>query len=307
MDRIGGGFLRRAARSSRRWALGGAAAMALALGVAHHASAQSIEPSDLVPAPAGTNVVLGYYLFNHYNGDNVASGPAGHTTTVSASFNDNLFIERYVHFFALGDTPAGFQLVSVNGFQNGTIDGANVNTSGQVNSVFAVFAWPGANTANKIYPFAGLYIYPPINNFGSNGAGPWSGAVQLGINKGFGDNFSFDFDEYTTFFGETTGGGARTSTNPNFTLQIWANWNWTPQIETSIGWQSHFGGDGTTVNTTTGTGSVFSGSQQEEIRGWVSYFFLPQAQVGIEVNHDFVDVNGAKNQIGILLRALYIF
>jgi hypothetical protein len=212
-----------------------------------------------------------------------------------------------VHFFALGDTPAGFQLVAVNGFQNGSIGGSNVDTSGEANTLFAVFAWPGANTATKTYPFAGLYIYPPVNNFGSNGAGPWRGAVQLGLNKGIGDNLSFDFTEYTTFFGESTGGGSRVTTNPTFTLQGWANWNWTPQIETSIGWQSNFGGDGTSVNTTTGTGTTLSSSQGQEIRGWISYFFLPQAQVGLEINHDFVDVNQAKNQIGLLFRALYIF
>jgi hypothetical protein len=57
----------------------------------------------------------------------------------------------------------------------------------------------------------------------------------------------------------------------------------------------------------TGTGTVNPGSQREEIRGWVSYFFLPNLQGGLEINHDFVDVNNLKNEFGLLARVLYVF
>jgi len=292
--------MRQVARQSLRGALFGAAAMALVMGASHHASAQSIEPSDLVPAPDGTTVVLGYYLFNHYNGSNSPSG------TVSASLNTNLFIERFVHWSYLGDTPAGFQLLALNGWNTGTVGGAKADAGGELEAIVSAFAWPGASTAKKLYPFVGFYVYPPINSAGY-GSNSWSGALQLGIDKGFGDNFSFDFTEYTTFYGESTAGSVRTTTDPSYTLQLWANWNWTPQLETSIGWQSNFGGEGTSVNALTGAGTINPSSQREEIRGWVSYFFLPNLQGGVEINHDFVDVNTTKNQIGLLARVLYIF
>jgi hypothetical protein len=292
--------MRNVARQSLRGALFGAAAMALAMGASHHASAQSIEASDLVPAPDGTNLLLGYYTYNHYDSDHSPSGK------VSASVNGNLFIERYVHYSYLGNTPAGFQFLALNGWNTGTVGGASANTGGELEAIVSGFIWPGANTATKTYPFVGFYLYPPINSAGY-GSNAWAGSLQLGIDKGFGDNFSIDADEYTTFSGESTAGSVRTTTDPSYTLQVWFNWNWTPQLETSIGWQSNFGGEGTSVNALTGTGTVNPGSQREEIRGWVSYFFLPNLQGGLEINHDFVDVNNLKNEFGLLARVLYVF
>ncbi len=300
MDRIGGRLMRQVARQSLRAALFGAAAMALVMGASHHASAQSIQPNDLVPAPDGTNAALGYYLYNHYDSDHTPSGK------VSESLNTNLFIERYVHWTYLGDVPAGFQVLALNGWNTGTIGGAKADSGGELEAILSAFAWPGANTATKTYPFVGFYVYPPINSAGY-GSNSWSGALQLGIDKGFGDHLSFDFTEYTTFYGESTSGSVRTTTDPSYTLQFWANWNWTPQFQTAIGWQSNFGGEGTSVNALTGAGTINPSSQREEIRGWISYFFTPALQGGLEVNHDFVDVNGGKNEIGMLARILYVF
>jgi hypothetical protein len=170
--------MRNVARQSLRAALFGAAAMALVMGASHHASAQSIEASDLVPAPDGTNLLLGYYTYNHYDSDHTPSGK------VSASVNGNLFIERYVHYSYLGNTPAGFQFLALNGWNTGTNGGASANTGGELEAIVSGFIWPGANTATKTYPFVGFYLYPPINSAGY-GSNAWSGSLLLGIDKGF--------------------------------------------------------------------------------------------------------------------------
>ncbi|GAN77159.1 hypothetical protein [Acidisphaera rubrifaciens] len=296
MDAIGGVSFKHA----RRWALYGAAAMALCLGATRHAAAQSIEPGDLIPAPAGTNVILGYYIYDHFDSVNVASKHPG-SGTYNASFNLNLFIERYVHFFNIGDTPAGYQIFDVNGFQSGTIAGANADAGGQNQLALSVFAWPGANSATKTYPFAGIYLYPPVNSAGFGSLG-WAGDLQVGISQGYGDHWNFEFTAYGTYTGPTTSPAGKTTQDIAYTLEGWAEYNWNPQLNTSIGWTTELGGVSQLNYNFTG-----NKTEIEQIRGWVGYFVTPAAQIGLEVNHDFVAVGGLHAPIGLLARALYVF
>jgi hypothetical protein len=49
------------------------------------------------------------------------------------------------------------------------------------------------------------------------------------------------------------------------------------------------------------------GGEFERFRLNASYFVLPNAQVMLEANHDFVAVGGFKQTFGLTARFLYLF
>jgi hypothetical protein len=285
----------------------------LALGT-HAASAQEAEPNDFVPAPPGTNAVLGYYVYGHNSGYSPAKG----NTISDASLDVNLGIARYVHWFAVGPYTAGVQVVAPFGSEGpghiGSGPGSSLgNTFGLANTTFSAFIWPYNNPANKQYLILAGYVNPPIGSYDKtkalNVGGPgWSGEAQIGWDQGIGEHFSYDAAADIIAYGDTTSpGGVKGSTDPAFRLQAWANWNWTPKFQTAIGWESILGGTGYADTAYTGKFATGAKGEFERLRLNASYFVLPNAQVMLELNHDFVAVGGFKQVFGATARFLYLF
>ncbi len=298
-----------------RWAMRAAFCLAMVTVGSGIAAAQEIEPNEFVPAPDGTNLAIGYYIYGHNSGYNVANGP----TVKNSGLEVNLGLARYVHYTYVGGHPAGFQIIEAFGSESGGhIDGQSLgSTFGASNPAFSAFIWPYANIEKKQYLVMTGFLYPPIGSYNKNaalniapalsGSFGWVGDFQVGWDQGIGEHFSYDASVDVRGYGDTTGpvprlGSARAHRNPDFRLQAWANYNWTRAFQTSIGWESILGGTGYTNQFQNGTKSEF-----ERIRGAASMFVAPNAQLLVEVNHDFVAVGGFKQTIGATGRVVFIF
>jgi hypothetical protein len=85
-------------------------------------------------------------------------------------------------------------------------------------------------------------------------------------------------------------------------LQGFVNYSWSGGIVTSLGYEGETGGrqyqDGT---------SLPGKTEFQEARFVVSYPVTPSFQVLGEINHQFQNIGGFKQALGITLRALYTF
>lgn len=304
MHKIGRG----AVRSVASFAMGGLICLAASIAGAGGAKSQEIEPFEFVPAPAGTNLLLGYYIYGHDTEYSIAGGP----TIKNSGLEVNIGIARYVHYFDLAGHPAVLQILQPFGSESGGhIDGQSLGSAfGAQNTWLGGAFWPYSNQASKTYVITDFFIYPPDGTYDPHSAlnlgdNRWDGDVQIGLSKGIGDHFSFDASFDAEFYG-TNGNaapfGGTLNQNPTYRGQLWLNWSWSKAFSTSIGWEGFFGGrqqlDGT-----------FTGAKTEEqrIRAAAGLFLTPTFQTLIELNHDVQHSGGFKQDFGATLRVLYIF
>lgn len=293
-----------------RWALCAAACLALATAAAGRASAQEIEPNEFVPAPDGTNLAIGYYIYGDNTSYNVKKGP----TISDSGVQVNVGILRLVHYDYVAGMPAGVQVLEAFGNESAAHIGSEGlgSATGASNLNLSAFIWPYANTEDKQYLIIAGFIYPPVGTYNKYQAVNlataftpsynWTGDVQVGWDMGIGDHFSYDLSfDYRDFGDNTSPAGLQTRT-PDYRLQAWANWNWTRAFQTSIGWESILGGRQYTDGQFNGATSQF-----ERLRVAASMFVAPNAQVLVEFNHDVSAPGGFKQDFGATARLLFIF
>lgn len=270
--------------------------------------AQEILPNDFVPAPAGTNVALAYYLYGHNTSFSVAGGP---TYRANTGLETHLGIARFVHYDKLGDFPVGVQVFQVFGsLSGGRVGGQNLGSSfGVTNLALSAFIWPYSNDRSKTHFGVFGYIYPPTGTYDRDkainiGDNRWRGTVQVGLNQGFGERVSVDAGLDVTLYGDNTRPvvGRRFSQSPSYRFQTFVNYNWTKTFVTSIGYQAILGGDQK-------LDGVFNGNRTElqRVRAAASLFWTPTFQTVLEVDRDIQVVGGFKQAIGAQLRLLYVF
>ena len=292
----------------RAFVSGSLACFALAFGAAGHAQAQEIEPGEFTALPAGTNLVMGYYVYAHNTTYNQARGQ----TFKNSGLEVNVGVGRYVHFFDLGGHPAVFQLVQPFGSESGgNIAGQRVGSAfgAQDLSISGAY-WFYSNPANKTYLNTTFFLYPPTGTYDKTspinlGTNRWSGDVQLGLTKGVTERVSFDAEFDANFFGdnnESFPGNRTQKQNPILRGQLWLNYEWSKAFSTSLGWEGLFGGR-EQIN---GTFDGATGERQA-IRAAATLFLSPTLQTIVELNHDVERTGGFKQDFGATLRVLKAF
>ena len=287
---------------------GGLACLGLSLAAAGQVAAQEIEPNEFVAAPAGTNIVLGHYVYGHDTTYNIAGGP----TFKNSGLEANLGVARYVHFFDVVGHPAVFEIIQVFGSESGAnIGGERVGSAfGAVNTSILGTFWEVSNAASKTYINTSLFITPPDGTYDKTspinlGDNRWSGTVQIGLSKGIGDHFSFDAAFDTTFYGDNNEyypGFLRESQTPLLRGQLWANWAWSRAFTTSLGWEGFFGARQQLNGTFTG-----AKAEEQRIRAAASLFVSPTVRTLLEVNHDVERTGGFKQDFGLVFQVLKVF
>lgn len=304
MHRIAHGAVKSLASCAMAGLIGLAASVACAGG----AKSQEIEPYEFVPAPAGTNLLLGYYIYGHDTQYSVSGGP----TVKNSGLEVNVGIARYVHFFDLGGHPAVLQVLQPFGSESaGHIGDQRLGSAfGAQNTYLGGAFWPYSDQANKTYIITDFFIYPPDGTYDPHspinlGNNTFDGSVQVGISKGIGDHFSFDAAFDVEFYGTNNNAapyGGTLNQNPTYDGQIFLNWAWSKAFSTSIGWEGFFGGRQQLNGTFTG-----AKTEEQRIRGVASLFLTPTFQTLIELNHDVQNSGGFKQDFGATLRVLYVF
>jgi Putative MetA-pathway of phenol degradation len=300
-----------AARQFRRgaWVPSVLALAALVLLAAAPAQAQEIEPNDLIPLPAGSNVLLGYYDYGNETQFTFANGT---TFTDNTGLQVNLGAGRYLHYFDLGGHPAAIQILQIFGSESGgTINGQSLGSAfGAADIALNAAIWPYANRAEGQYLAIVGWLYPPSGTYDPHsplnlGDNRWKGDLQLAWDQRIGHAFTYDLSLDAMFYGDNDNafpGGLQLSQDPTYRMQAWANWRWTRQFQTSIGYEGLFGGK-QSLN------GVFNEqeTEQQRLRVAASYFITPRLQGLLEVNHDVQVVGGFKQQFGLILRIASVF
>ena len=304
MHKIG----RRALRALALLATGGFTCLSLTLASAGEAKSQEVEPNEFVSAPAGTNLLLGYYIYGHETEFNVRGGP----TIKDSGYEANIGVARYVHYFDVASHPANLQILQPFGSLSGAhIDSERLGSAfGAQNTILIASFWPYSNAANKTYVVGSIFLYPPSGSYDPRspinlGDNRLSGAAQIGITKGIGNHFSFDAEFDATFYADNTDyfpGGQRLSQNPTYRGQLWLNWAWSRAFSTSIGWEGLFGGRQNLDGNFTG-----NSSEEQRLRAAAQLFLSPTIQTTFELNHDVEHSGNFKQDFGALFRVLYIF
>lgn len=311
---------------ARLWAFRSAACLVLSAAGTGLAAAQEMEPSDFVGVPAGTNLFIGYYYYQHNSDFNFAGG----STVKHSGLDVNVGVARLVHYTTLFGQLAGYQIFEGIGSEsNGHIgDLARFpDAFGVSNPALSAFFFPYNSPANKQYLVVTGYLYPPVGTYDknsnlnlasalSNSTG-WTGDAQIGWDHGIGDHFSYSAALDAKFYGDTTGpldpgvvpASSSFKKDPDFRLQGWANWRFNPMLQASVGWESVLGGTQYAYGSATGGNTIATGnkSEFERLRVAASAFLSPRSQVMVELNHDFVAVGGFKQDFGLIGRFLYVF
>lgn len=283
--------------------------LAASLSFIRPAVSQEVEPFEFVPAPAGTNLAIGYYVFGHGTEFNVANGP----TFKNSKINVSLGVARFVHYFDVAGHPAGVQVLQ--GFGLPSI-GANVggqslgHASGIQSTTLSAFIWPYVNTASKTNVLLAGFINPPIGTYSKTkplnlGDNRLRGTVELGLSQGLGDNIAFDAAVDAQFYGDNTQafpGNRKLTQDPTYRLQLWANYRWSAAFTTSLGYEGFFGGKAFTNGFENG-----SRTDVQRIRANAALFLTPRFQTMLEINHDLSVSGGFKQAIGVTARVLYVF
>ena len=229
------------ARRLSQLGLCGLVCLSLAMGFAARVKAQEIEPFEFTPLPAGTNLVIGYYIYGHNTEFNIARG----NTIKDSGYEANIGAARYIHYVDIGGHPAGFQIIQPFGSLSAAhIDGQSLGSPfGAQNLQLSAFIWPYVNTVTKTNVNLTGFIYPPTGTYDRRaplnlGDNRWRGDIQLGLTQGINDNIAVDVSFDAQFYGDNGDyfpGNRRLSQDPTYRAQVWANWRWSPAFTTSIG------------------------------------------------------------------------
>ncbi len=290
----------------------------LAQGLAPGAKAQSIDTYIMVPLPASTNVIEADGTYNSSNGFHYTNGQ-----TLPSTSNDNYGAGlRYTRYMAIGDHPIAFQISqSATYFADWQSGGYNeknypgMHTVSASNTNLSMLFWPYANAAEQAYVFTAAYLIPPDGSYAPNKVsaayGGWQGDAQIGMSKGFGPNFSLQAAIDADFHGdESLGGGTRLAIDPTYRLQIWANWDWSNGLRTSVGYTGVVGGAENPYSTVNGPiplDYTLLNAERQNLRAAVSYWWTAHLMTSLEVSGTVQADSGYTNTIGTEAKVKFLF
>jgi len=287
-----------------------AAAALLLLAAPSQLNAYELEPNEYVAAPPGTTALFDYVIY----GDNLSYHPVGGPTyTHDTSLTEAVGLARATQFFAIGPLEGLVEVLQPYGALTGAhIGGTSYQDSGGLgDTTVAVALWPYKNANTRTYVGVATYVTLPDGEYNAThainlGANRVATDPELALHQGFGPHWSIDLTaDYIMYSNNTdTGriGGGSLSQHATTQLQGFLNYAWTPRLVTSLGYEGETGGqqyeDGTRLSAKT---------EYQEIRFVNSYQITSSFQMLGELNHQFQNVGGFKQDFGVTLRALYTF
>ncbi len=274
------------------------------------ASATELEPDEFVTAPPGTTALISYFVYGDHQSYQPAGGP---TDSRNTHLDDFLGIARAATYFDVGGVEMLVEFLQPFGtYTNASIGGTHYpGSSGAGDTTVALAVWPINDTASRTYLGVTLYLVLP------DGAYDRSATINLGGNrlvydpelafhKGFDEHWSFDLSGDFIAYGDNTAPSSiasqTLSQDPTLQLQGFLNYTWANKLETSIGYESEFGGRESLNGAATGAKTEF-----EEVRLVASYPVATAFQMLGEVNHQFSNTRGFRQDVGVTVRTLYAF
>lgn len=272
--------------------------------------ATELEPYEFVTAPDGTTVFLGYALYGHHDKLVPDKGPALKDGT---NLDLELSIARVAHYFNIGKTLALVEVLQPFGSLNkARIGGTSFKrSSGLGDTILAAAVWPINDKERQTYFGVTLYLTVPTGKYDklqtiNLGGNRVVYDPQIALHQGFGEHWSTDLTADLILYGDNDKAGAlgeqRLTQRSSVQLQGFLNYKWTNGLTTSIGYQGYRGGRQRLDGVSNGLKTDFN-----EVRFVASKFIAPKFQLLGEVNHQFDSKGGFRQDVGFLLRGLYIF
>jgi hypothetical protein len=288
----------------------GLAVLAVAIGCLRGAHAFELEPFEYAPAPPGTTALFDYIIY----GDNLSYHPVGGPTyTPDTSLTEAVGIARATQFFALGPFEGLVEVLQPYGALTGArIGGTSYQDSGGLgDTTLAVALWPYRNNATRTYFGIATYVTLPDGAYNAThainlGSNRFAYDPEIALHQGLDDHWSVDVTGDYILYGNNNDTSApyHSSLSQHATVQLqgFVNYSWFGGIVTSLGYEGETGGrqyqDGTALSGKT---------EFQEGRFVASYPVTPSFQVLGEINHQFQNIGGFKQALGITLRALSTF
>jgi hypothetical protein len=275
------------------------------------ALATELEPNEFVTAPPGTTALIGYFVY----GDNQSYKPVGAPNiTQNTHLNETVGIARAAEYFNIGHVEALVEFLQPFGqLSNAKIGGVGYpSSSGIGDTTFALAIWPVNDKASRTYLGLTLYVVVPDGAYTHGktinlGGNRFVYDPEIAFHKGFDDKWSVDVSADVIEYGQNTNAGSTPvgqtlSQEATVQLQAFANYAWAGRVVTSLGYEGESGGRQSLAGIATTGKTDFT-----EIRLVNSYAVTPALQVLGEVNHQFSNTGGFRQQIGVTLRTLYAF
>ncbi|MCT9828210.1 transporter [Pseudomonas veronii] len=293
-------------RKVRHFTLATTAVQCLMSGTIVYGQGQDSQAHDFVPAPAGTQIGLLYYLGS--TSDTYIDGH-GHKVDDS-SLDTNVGLLRYVYYFDIAGMRADVNVLQPFGsLNNMRVGGSDIDTKdfsiGDVTLVGTL--WPLNDPEHERYFAIATYLTLPTGNYSASepglGSNRWSLSIQPGYLFKIAPQWSVDLVGDVTFYGDNNDGpgGADLEKDPSFTMLGWLNYEASAKTMFSLGFTTTRGGeesvkgvDGSDVKSTT-------------IRAEWSQMLSPTTQFLMEIGHDVDAENTFKRDATLTFRLAKFF
>jgi len=270
------------------------------------AYAWDAQPRDFVPAPAGTNPGLFYYLGT--TSDNFVD--ANGNDLPGSSLDTNVWLARYVYFFDIGNMRADVNVLQpFGGLNNMSLGGTNIDSDefslGDTTLVGTI--WPLNDPENGRYFAIATYLTLPTGSYSATepslGSNRWSMAIQPGFLFNVAPKWSVDLAGDITIYGDNEDGpgGANVEKDPSYTALGWVNYHASDKTTLSVG-ATTSGGGAETVGGIQGADVTST-----TVRVAWSQLLTPTTQFLMEVGHDVEAENTFERDTTVTLRLAKFF
>lgn len=264
------------------------------------------QPRDFVPAPAGTQLGLVYYLGS--TSDTLVDGNGN--DVAGSSLDTNVGLLRYVYFFDVAGIRTDVNVLQpFGGLDNMSIGGTAVGTKdisfGDTTLVGTI--WPLNDPENGRYFAIATYLTLPTGEYSATepglGSNRWSFAIQPGFVFNIAPKWSVDLVGDVTIYGDNDEGpgGANVEKDASYTALGWINYSASDKTMFSAGVTTSWGGAET-------VGSI-KGADVESttVRVAWSQMLDPTTQFLMEVGHDVDAQNTFERDTTLTLRLAKFF
>ena len=264
------------------------------------AKAIDLLPFDYVPAPAGTNAILGF----NFNNSADSFKDTSSNRIVESEFKSHVGAVKIARYEDLGGLPVAAALAIPYGrIYDTKIGDVSLNEpEGFGDPIFSFFFWPINQPEKGRWLGIGNFLTIPMGEYNKGqalniGENRWKHDLQIGLVQSLPGNFTLDLTVDWINYGsnKSAGTGSQKLTQKHtFEGYAWLSYNISPTSWLSVGYQATFGGkqkiDG-----------IFNGTETKSQQVRVSYgqFITPTTKLvgmygrdvsrtgGFELDHSF--------------------
>ncbi|KAA8731165.1 transporter [Acinetobacter qingfengensis] len=272
--------------------------------------AVDLNSQDLIPAPAGTNAVLGYMTYATRDSFATSNGTQIKNNTELKSL---VGIFRYVHYMDIGGYIVAPQvLLPYGGLYDGSLNNTHLDSgTGAGDPIFAAPVWL-INTSKTNFAVV-PYLYVPVGAYDAGrtlnvGENRWKFNLQLGGTQQLGSGFSTQISADVMWYGDNKDatGNDVGLLEQDHTYQFQGWLTYTPPLDKTwtlaAGYSKYWGGKQTLDGIENG-----QMTKVDQIRLELSKFVAPTIQLQGQLQRDLKAEGAFKEDLRATLRLMKVF